>query len=304
MRKNRTFWSLLALLGAMMWGVSGLFAKALFNFSPSITPLWISQVRMTTSGIIFLLVALLLKQHPFAIWHGWRDALAIIAYGLLGLLPAQYCYFVTVQLGNASIATVLQFLGPFFVIAYMALFRHQRPRRVELIGAVIAFLGVIILATHGRFTQLAISAGVLFWGLLSAVGVATDNIIPHDLVRRFPTLVVTGWGMLISGLFLIAIHPQQPTIPHSPFVFWGVVAVIVIGTLIPFQVMNMALETLPASVVSLMDAAEPLSATIGSVLIFHLVLKPADWIGSALIIVAVLALSIHKPTSFAEQDHR
>lgn len=208
MRNNRTCWSLLALLSAMMWGISGLFAKALFNFSSSITPLWISQVRMTTSGTIFLLIALLLKQHPFAIWHRWRDVLAIIAYGLLGLLPAQYCYFVTVQLGNASIATILQFLGPFFVIAYMALFRHQRPRRVELIGAVIAFLGVIILATHGRFTQLAISAGVLFWGLLSAVGVATDNIIPHDLVRRFPTLVVTGWGMLISGLFLIAIHPE------------------------------------------------------------------------------------------------
>lgn len=42
-----------------------------------------------------------------------KDAITVIAYGLLGLLPVQYCYFIVVQQANASVATVLQFIGPF-----------------------------------------------------------------------------------------------------------------------------------------------------------------------------------------------
>lgn len=303
MQSKRTLWAMMAFLGAVMWGISGLFAKALFNLSSQITPLWVSQVRMIVSGIVILLTATALHQHPMAIWHHKKDALSIIAYGLFGLLPVQYCYFVTVRLGNASIATILQFVGPFFVLAYSMLFRHQRPRRIELIAAVVAFLGVAIVATHGQFNKLAISGSVLFWGLLSAVGVATNNLIPQGMVKRFPSLVVTGWGMLIAGLFLLLIHPQQPSLPHTSFVFWGMAAVVIIGTLIPFQIMNMALQYIPASTVSLMDAAEPLSATIGSVICFGLVLKPIDIVGSVMIILAVLALSIRRPVPFLKHRH-
>ena len=42
---------------------------------------------------------------------------------------------------------------------------------------------------------------------------------------------------------------------------------------------------------SLLDAFEPVSATIGSVIIFGLVMAPIDWIGSIMIICAVLALN-------------
>lgn len=296
MHSRRTFWCLMALAASTMWGISGLFAKALFNLSPAITPMWISQVRMITSGVILLVVATIFHQHPMAIWHRKKDALAITAYGLLAMLPVQYCYFVAVQLGNASIATILQFVGPFFILAYTTIFRHQRPRRVELVGAVIAFSGVVILATHGHLNQLAISTAVLFWGLLSALGVATSNLIPQGLVHHFPSVVINGWGLLLSGIALLLVHPQSPHLPHNSFVFWGMAAVILIGTLIPFQLITMALKVVPASIVSLMDAAEPLSATIGSVIVFNLILMPADWVGSLLIICAVLALSIHKPS--------
>ena len=45
------------------------------------------------------------------------------------------------------------------------------------------------------------------------------------------------------------------------------------------------------STVSLLDAFEPLSATVGSVLIFGLVMSGMDWLGTALVITAVLALN-------------
>ncbi|EFG55303.1 hypothetical protein HMPREF0493_1060 [Lactobacillus amylolyticus DSM 11664] len=35
------------------------------------------------------------------------------------MLPVQLFYFIVVQQANASVATILQFIGPFFVIGYL-----------------------------------------------------------------------------------------------------------------------------------------------------------------------------------------
>ena len=279
------------------WGISGLFAKGIFNASSSVTSLWLTQSRMTAAGIILVLFSQLHGDHPFQIFKHPHDAWVIFSYGIFGLLPVQFCYFMVVQYGNASIATILQFVGPFFIIAYQALFRHIPPRRIEIICALIAFLGVLTIATHGHFNQLAVTPMILFWGLLSAVGVATNTLIPQNMLRtnRVPSLVITGWGLLFSGIILLAIHPAQPHIPNIPAIWICWLGVLIIGTLIPFQLANNALKYIDATTFSLMDAFEPLSATIGSVLIFNLHMTGADVVGSILVIVAVLALNIRIP---------
>lgn len=290
MTKKR-LWTCLAALACVFWGISGLFAKRLFNISSSITPIWISQVRMVVSGVLLLIFAQITGKRPLKTMTDKKDAVTVIAYGLLGLLPVQYCYFIVVQEANASIATVLQFIGPFFVLFYMVVFEHQVLRAVDVIAAVVAFIGVFFLATHGHFNQLSLTPSVLFWGLISAVGVATNTLIPRRLLDHTSSLVVTGWGLLFSGIALVIAHPVWPKIPNNINIFWLMAGVIVIGTLIPFQWMMGSLRYIKPSTASLLDAFEPVSATIGSVIIFGLVMAPIDWIGSIMIICAVLALN-------------
>jgi drug/metabolite transporter (DMT)-like permease len=165
-------------------------------------------------------------------------------------------------------------------------------RRIDVIAAICAFIGVVLLATHGRFNHFAITPSVLFWGLLSAVGVATNTLIPIGVLKRVSSLVVTGWGLLSAGICLMIVHPRMPHIPNTPHVWLDVAAVIVIGTLIPFQLMTNSLRFIKASTASLLDAFEPFSATVGSVLCFGLVMTPMDWIGSILVVVAAMALNI------------
>lgn len=235
--KQRKLWTLLAAIAATMWGVSGICAKELFNISPEITPIWLTQIRLIISGIILLIAAGVLKRHPIKALKNKRDAGVMLAYGLFGLLPVQLFYFLCIQEANASIATILQFIGPFFVMGYLAITKQQVLRRLDVFAAIMAFLGVFLLSTHGRLDQLAITLSALIWGLLSAVGEASY-------------------------------------------------------TLIPFQLMANALRYVKPATVSLLDAFEPLSATIGSVLCFGLVMMPMDWVGTGLVIVAVLALNI------------
>ncbi|MDO4902868.1 MAG: EamA family transporter [Limosilactobacillus sp.] len=287
----------LVITACTFWGISGLFAKGLFNASSSITSLWLTQTRMIASGLILVLFSQLKGDRPFLIFKNPHDAWVIFAYGIFGLVPVQYAYFLVVQYGNASIATVLQFVGPFFIIAYQAIFRHIPARRIEIICSIIAFIGVFTIATHGNFEQMAISPLVLVFGIISAIGVATNVLIPQKMLQeqRVPSLVITAWGLLSSGIVLLALHPAQPHVPNNAQVWICWLGVLVIGTLFPFEMANRALRYIDATSFSLMDAFEPLAATIGSVLIFNLQMTDADWIGSALVIVAVLAINLKIP---------
>lgn len=59
--------------------------------------------------------------------------LQLIAYSLIVLIPNQLCYFLAIDYGDASIATILQFVGPFLIMIYMAIVHYQMPRRIEII---------------------------------------------------------------------------------------------------------------------------------------------------------------------------
>lgn len=284
-------WTVLAALAAVMWGISGLFAESLFKVSSKITPIWLTQIRLIISGIVLLIIATVLHQKPFSVLKDKKNTLHIIAYGVFGLLPVQVFYFIAIEMANASIATILQFIGPFFVLTYLAVTHQQVLRRLDVLAAILAFIGVFLLSTHGNFNQLAITPLALFFGLLSALGEASYTLIPVKLVKRVSSLVVTGWGMLFTGIGLMIVYPQFPAIPNTPRVWIDVSAIIIIGTIIPFQIMANALRYVKPSTVSLLDAFEPLSATVGSVLIFGLVMSRMDWIGTFLVIGAVLALN-------------
>ncbi len=284
-------WTILAALAAVMWGISGLFAESLFKVSSNITPIWLTQIRLIISGIVLLIIATVLHQKPFSVLKDKKNTLPIIAYGVFGLLPVQVFYFIAIEMANASIATILQFIGPFFVLTYLAVTHQQVLRKLDVLAAILAFIGVFLLSTHGNFNQLAITPLALVFGLLSAVGEASYTLIPVKLVKRVSSLVVTGWGMLFAGVGLMIVYPQFPVIPNTPRVWLDVSAIIIIGTIIPFQIMANALRYVQPSTVSLLDAFEPLSATVGSVLIFGLVMSGMDWLGTLLVIGSVLALN-------------
>ena len=284
-------WTILAALAAVMWGIYGLFAESLFKVSSKITPIWLTQVRLIISGIVLLIIATVLHQKPFSVLKDKKNTLHIIAYGIFGLLPVQVFYFIAIEMANASIATILQFIGPFFVLTYLAVTHQQVLRKLDVLAAILAFIGVFLLSTHGNFNQLAITPLALFFGLLSAVGEASYTLIPVKLVKRVSSLVVTGWGMLFAGIGLMIVYPRFPAIPNTPRAWLDVSAIIIIGTIIPFQIMANALRYVKPSTVSLLDAFEPLSATVGSVLIFGLVMSGMDWLGTLLVIGAVLALN-------------
>ena len=287
---NQRRWVVFGTVASIFWGLSGIIAKFLFEV-PQMTPVFLTQVRMICAGGVMVLLAALCGCHPFAVFRDWHAVLQLLAYGVIGMIPDQLFYFITVNYGNASIATILQFVGPFFVMLYMALVHHQLPRRIEIISAVVAFIGVATVATNGKFTHLAITPAVLLFGILSAVGVMTTTVSPRQLLQKYDALTVTGWGILIAGIALSIIHLVVPKVNLAPVNFIEIIGVILIGTIIPFLLFSVALKYVNPTIMSLLDAFEPITATFGSVILMGLTLSVAEVIGSVLIIIAVIGLN-------------
>ncbi|MFP7482506.1 EamA family transporter, partial [Weissella paramesenteroides] len=83
------------------------------------------------------------------------------------MLPSQLAYFMAIKYGNATTGTILQFLGPIFILLFLIIRWRLKPSRTDILSVLLAFLGTFLLVTQGNITQLALSISAIVWGILS-----------------------------------------------------------------------------------------------------------------------------------------
>ncbi len=69
-------------------------------------------------------------------------------------------------------------------------------------------VGTICLMGNDGFSMERFPLAVLVWGLLSAVGVAVYSVSPVDLLYKYGTLPIVGFGMLLSGIVAAILFPS------------------------------------------------------------------------------------------------
>ncbi len=289
----------MVILASTFWGLSGTAAQVLFQ-RYGISPSWLVDVRLTLSGTLLLVIQLLRGngRKVFFVWHGLKDAFAIILFGLFGMLGVQYTYFVTIQYGNAATATLLQYLGPVVIIIYTA-FRYLKiPSKKEILAAGLAVIGTYLLVTNGSLYTIIIPFLALVWGLGSAIALAFYTIFPKQLLLKFGSVSTAGWGMLIGGfVFSIFSKPWVATssVPISFTVILLVLFVVVFGTFLAFYLYIDSLRSISPTEASLLSCAEPLSASFVSIIWFHIHLGFFSWLGAACILGTIIVLALGNP---------
>lgn len=290
-----------AVLAATLFGVGGTFAQFLFQ-QRGVDVGWLVTMRLLCAGTVLLLIAALRRGRGIlAIWR--TDALAIILFGLIGMMPVQYTYMAAIEASNTATATVLQFTAPAMIALWFAMAARALPGRRTVAAIVMAMLGTFFLVTHGRLGALSISALALFWGLASAVAAAFNSIQPVPLLRRHDAASVGGWGMLVGGVALSFLHPPWQVQGLWDAASLGAFAfVILFGTLVAFYLYTTALRLIGAQTTSLLACAEPLSAATLAVLWLGVPWGGMDWLGTACIIATVALLSkAQSPESQSEK---
>jgi drug/metabolite transporter (DMT)-like permease len=300
---SRTIGVMFVLIGAASWGISGNVAQFLFA-SRGIQPGWLTSMRMLCAGTLMLAVATMRERSAvMGVWRERQSRGALLIFGTLGMIGAQYTYFETVAAGNAATATLLQYLNPVLILMYFIIRWRLIPSTGETAAIFLAVSGVFFIVTKGHLGRLSIAPATLFWGLLSACGGALYSVQPAPLLKKWGTAPVIGWGMVIGGSVMSMFYPPWHFAGRADAASTlGILFVILIGTFLSFYLYLASLKFLQPIETSVLGCAEPLSATVVSVLWLHVPFTFWDWLGACCIILTVIILSLFPPDKPADKS--
>ena len=201
-RGNTAKGFLLAALGGISWGLSGVCSQYLFT-QYALSADWLTAVRMVLSGVALLLIAFSRERTKiFRIWGVGRDVRWLLAFGLAGLLLCQYTFLAAIKYSNSATAAVLQSLNVVMMAIVMAVWNKKPMGRGQVLAVLLAIAGTYLIASKGDFHRMDFSAAGLLFGLLAAAGVVSYTLLSRPIIASWGNLTITGWGMLIGGLVL------------------------------------------------------------------------------------------------------
>lgn len=127
------------------------------------------------------------------------------------------------------------------------------------------------------------------WGIFAAMGLMLYTLLPSGIISKWGSLVVTGYGMLIGGIFL-AVVVQVWNIKVSLDIrkLLTVSAIVIIGTVIAFTLYLQGVSDIGAVKASVLASVEPVSAVLFSVL----------WLGTSFMIIDVIGFACIMGTVF------
>lgn len=281
----------IAALASTMWGISGTVLQ-LISQNLAIPATWMLSVRTLVTGVILLVIsAFMYGKRIFNVFKTRATTISVVTYAVFGLMANLLTFYYAIQRGNASAATILQYLSPLFIVFGGIVFLHRRPFRSDIIAFVIALIGVVLSITRGNITKLAIPVDSLLWGIGSGITAAFYVVLPQKAAEKNPPIVVLGWGTMIAGILFNLYRPFWVNPPQiSTTLVASVSTVVLFGTILPFGLLMEATKFAPSDVVSIMDALQPIVTSILSVIFFHLVLNWVEILGIILVILAIYIL--------------
>lgn len=286
--KSAKLGAALAFSAGACWGIMGVTAQYLFEFF-SFTPEGLVALRLVAGGLLILAAeALFFGRDVLEPMRDRRNRRDLLLYGAgTGLM--QYTFFLAVAASNAGTAAVLSGAIPLFLLLWQVRSERRRPSPLEVFCVLLAGFGITLLVTKGRLDALDFSAAGVGMGLASALCGAFCSIEPQAVLRRVSPALVTGWGLLLGGLMMLAADPRGPVQGSwSLMSLLCVFVVVVVGTVTAFLCYLTSLRFIAAPTAGLLSCSEPLTAVIFTALVLGTRFELLELVGTACIVACVL----------------
>ena len=297
-QKNIFKGTIYSLLSGLIWGICGILGEYFFSHY-QVSSGWITSMRLLVAGsFVIVLSSIKLRSQLFEIWKNRNNYLPFLAYAILGIFSVQFFFYLCVEYSNATTATILQFISPVFILIYNRIIYKKKASKKAIFYVLTAMLGVFLMATKGDLSKLSITPLALLTGLLSALGVMFNVILPQRFAKKYGFVPTVGWGMIIAGLFSNFLYPvYKISFQVDAISICICLTIAFLGTAFAFFLSMKAVSLVSPLVVSVVSASEPLSSAILSVLFLGMVLDGFLVLAMILIIVPMIFLSIEESKS-------
>lgn len=290
---------LFVIIGATLWGVGGTASDYIFTTTP-VDVNWYVTARLTISGVILLSIyTLFFRKKHRTVWNK-HTILMFSIYSILGMTMVQYTFMAAIGYGNAAIATVLQCTGPIYIILYAVMKKYRPWTRVEAFIIISMIIGVVLIATNGNLTNLAVSPTALAFGLASGIALAYYTLHAPVLLQTIHPLQLVGGSMLVGGIIMNFVHPIWDfdyTFDWSAIQIVILVLSILLGTTLAFYLYITSMKYISSTEAGILGLLEPVSAVLTSVVLLNVGLGLYQVAGIILILAVGVFISTRKKES-------
>ena len=137
----------LIVIGSILWGATGpMIEWVLGNSSMAVS--FFLTIRLVIAGVSILVFLKLSGKSVMAIWKEKFWLMQLCIFGIFGMLGVQYTFVAAIEASNASIATLMQFLGPIYIVLFVSWKSKMFPPRYQVVGIIGTLLGLFLSLTN------------------------------------------------------------------------------------------------------------------------------------------------------------
>ena len=276
-----------AILAGVLWGIISIFLKGLY--SAGFSALQVMFLRGFISSV-FMAVFLFIKDKSL-LKIKLKDIWFFIGTGVISLTFFSLCYFYTILESGASVAVVLLYTSPIFVLIMSVLFFKEKITLIKIIALCLTFLGCILVSTVGTTSGLSVKGFSI--GLCAGFGYALYSIFSRPALKKYDSFTVTFYTFLFSAISIIPFCSvfEIPNLIDTKSIFLSC-GIALLCTVLPYIFYTIGLSGLETGKAAILVTVEPLVATIIGFIVWKEDLSIIKLIGIAAILGSVLLLSV------------
>ena len=278
------------LVAGVMWGCVSLFVRRLT--AVGLSTMDIAGVRLAVGAVGMLAIILIVDRNLLRI--RLRDLWMFVGTGVISVMLFNVCYFTCMTISEASIAVVLLYTSPIFVMLMSAVFFKERVTVRKVAAIAMTFAGCVcvsgLLGGAVRLTPFALMAGIA-----SGFFYATYSIFGRVALKRYKPLTVTFYTFVtgtIASLVLADYGGVATAVASEPSTILWIVGMGVLCTIVPYLLYTSGLEHLETGLAAVLATIEPLVGSLLGILAYGESIGPLKIAGMALILAAVVLVSL------------
>ena len=280
--------ALLIILAGTCWGVISIFINYLS--AAGLGEMQISFLRQLFAVMVFALIILIRDRAKFRI--PLKDLVLIMIVGFINGVLFNFLYFYTIIHSRASIAVVLLYTSPVFVMILARIFFKEKITGLKFAALVLTVLGCVFVTGVLGEGYMPPPAAILT-GVLTGLAYALNNILTSAAVKKNDPQTVTFYTLFFSFLFLIpfsgwnsltALCRSNPMIPAVAFLMCLVTAVLA------QYFFSVGLGLIESGKAAIYGATEPIVGSLVGILIFHEESNFMKIAGIIMVIAAILLI--------------
>ncbi len=278
------------IIAATCWGTTGLFNRF-------ITPTGLAQTQIFFMRCFVTLVLLclwMLATDRSAFRIRMRDLWMFLGSGLLSLTLFGLSYFSAMQLMSLSVAVVLLYTSPVWVMLFSAVLFKERIGASKLVALALVLLGAM--CTTGVITGVsAVPTKGLLFGIISGIGYALYSIFGRYAINSgYKSTTITFYTVLLSTVAL-CFFADVPAIPAALTTAADWARILLIGPvtcLAPYLLYTKGLAGMENSTAAIIATLEMVVATAISAIFFREPFGVLNALGVVLVLAGIVVMNL------------